>query len=810
MKEFLRQPFTSEEVTRALKHMHPFKSPGPDGMSPVFFQKFWHILKNDITNFVLDFLNNNSFVPTFNFTHIVLIPKVKNPETVTHFRPISLCNVVYKLASKVLSLRVRSTLPSIISESQSAFVPGRLITDNILVAYEIHHSMKARKHGNLGYMSIKLDMSKAFDRVEWSFILRVLSALGFPNSIVDLIKTCITTTSFSFLLNGTQFGYLHPQRGIRQGDPLSPYLFILCSEVFSLILQDLQAAGNIHGLAINKHAPTISHLFFADDTLLFGHASIQEAKYIKYAIQLYESVSGQKINFEKSGILFSPNTQEDIQASISQLLNIPVVSSHGKYLGLPSVIGANKKQVFSSILDRCWSRLQGWKEKQLSQAGRIVLIQSVIQSIPTFAMMCFKLPDGIIEKIHSMSARYLWGGDPEKRAIHWKSWDRLCVSKSHGGLGFRHLRAFNLALLSKQAWRILTCKSSLIARIFKAKYFPHSNILDSKLGHRPSWSWRSIFESVKCLKLGCRKFIKSGSSTKIWDDPWLPHTSDFKVHSPRPINTHFSHVADLIDHEHGTWKLDIITSLFIDSEAKAILSIPMGSCSTPDFWGWNLSKNGKFTTKTAYHRILESDFISNHTSAQNSSGSDNLVWKKIWKLKIPHRSQYFLWRCISRALPTPDFLSLHHIPNSDPCELCSHAHPSAAHIFFTCPFAASSWKMVGLWDCIIYHEQPSFSLWLRDIILTLKADMCELFAVICDHIWFSRNKKKFEQLNSNPFSCVLTANNTLLDFNAANGWPERPSTDLKAHCLAEKKPLGPRIFFDGAISKIYAGIESQI
>ncbi|KAK6144535.1 hypothetical protein DH2020_021355 [Rehmannia glutinosa] len=173
--------------------------------------------------------------------------------------------------------------------------------------------MNTHKHGIIGHMSVKLDMSKAFDQVEWVFVLQVLSKLGFPSHFVSLIRTCISSSSFSFLLNGSQFGSLRPQRGLRQGDPLSPYLFILCFETFSLILQDLQAAGSLHGISISRNAPTLSHLFFADDTLLFGHATIQEAQTLQYAIKLYEDASGQRIDFEKSGILFSSNTASEVR-----------------------------------------------------------------------------------------------------------------------------------------------------------------------------------------------------------------------------------------------------------------------------------------------------------------------------------------------------------------------------------------------------------------------------------------------------------------------------------------------------------------
>ncbi|KAK6122076.1 hypothetical protein DH2020_044183 [Rehmannia glutinosa] len=164
-------------------------------------------------------------------------------------------------------------------------------------------------------------------------------------------------------------------------------------------------------------APSISHLFFNNDTLISGHATTQEAINLKFAIDLYSAASGQCINFEKSGILFSSNTNPSTQSSISRIWQMPEVNSHRMYLGLPSVIEANKKQIFSAILDKCWAKFHGWKEKNLSQAGRIIIIQSVIQSIPAFAMHCFKLPYATIDKIQSLTATFLWSGDPEKCSI---------------------------------------------------------------------------------------------------------------------------------------------------------------------------------------------------------------------------------------------------------------------------------------------------------------------------------------------------------------------------------------------------------
>ncbi|KAK6143123.1 hypothetical protein DH2020_023471 [Rehmannia glutinosa] len=341
--------------------------------------------------------------------------------------------------------------------------------------------MKIRTKGKIGHMSIKLDMSKAFDRVEWPFFFVVLNALGFPSSFVDLIRLCITSSSMSFLLNGPQFGTVSPQRSIRQGDPLSPYIFILCAEIFSNILQDLQAAGKFHGIQVSKHAPCVSHLFFADDTLFFGHATIDEAQHLKYAIQLFERASGQRVNLDKSGILFSPNMDDSTIRQIIQILGIPQVNSHGKYLGLPSIIGKNKSDVYASIQDRVWKRIQGWKEKTLSFSRRDILIKSVIQSLPTYAMFCFKIPDSILDKIQSMTSNYLWSGSANGQKIHWLSWKNNLRGKEQGGLGFRYLRAFNLALLAKQAWRLISHQSSLLSRIFWAKYYP-SELFFKRMG----------------------------------------------------------------------------------------------------------------------------------------------------------------------------------------------------------------------------------------------------------------------------------------------------------------------------------------
>ncbi|KAL0407261.1 UNVERIFIED_CONTAM: putative mitochondrial protein [Sesamum latifolium] len=633
MEEELLQPYTAIEVSKALFQMAPQKSPGPDGMSPIFFQKFWHIVGNDVTNCVLHLLNSYYMPPGLNSTHIVLIPKCKHPEFLSQFRPISLCNVVYRIASKVIANRLKHLLDRIISPAQSAFVPGRLITDNILIAFELNHFLNSKT--------------------------TVMSKLGFPPPFVRLVMLCVSSVSYSFLLGGKCFGSLIPERGLRQGDPLSPYLFLLCTESFSSLLQQAEQVGHLRGVKVCRGAPSISHLLFADDTLIFCQASPGCSQIIKTVLETYRKASGQEINFSKSSVAFSKNTVGDLRQFILDDLTIRMENKMELYLGLPSRIARSKRDLFAIIRDQVWARINGWNAKLLSQAGKEVLIKSVIQAIPTYAMGCFRLPVTLLREIQGMIAKFWWGNRGSHK-IHWLAWHRLCDSKLEGGLGFRRLELFNLAMLAKQLWRVLSQPDKLLSRVLKAKYFPNGDVFSATLGPRPSYTWRSVMAAQTLFRAGCHWRVGSGLQIRVWSDPWLPRPCLFRPITPGPALAGSMHVADLIDPSCGDWDAEKIRALFWPVDSELILSIPLGRLVVPDIWVWHYSRNGWFSVRSAYHLACS---IADRPETSSRNLADHQWWRKLWQLKLPNKIK--VWSlstfssCLSSSISLDPCIWLH-------------------------------------------------------------------------------------------------------------------------------------------------------
>jgi ribonuclease HI len=768
----LLRPFVEEEVYVALSQMHPLKSPGSDGYNAGFFQKSWHITGKEVSKAALHFLNGGDFVGAINSTNIVLIHKVNSPSRVTEYRPISLCNVFYKLIAKVLANRFKQVLPLVISPEQSAFIPGRLITDNILVAFESLHTMDTRIKGKEGYIEIKLDMSKAYDRVEWDFLEAVLVKMGFANRWIRLLMTCVRSVSYSILINGHPHGKIVSSRGLRQGDPLSPYFFILCAEAMSSLLHFNARVGSISGISIARGGPTITHLFFADDSVLFCRANIKEWGKNQDVLECYEAAPGQKINREKTSLFFSWNTKPAIRTILLGAVGVASTQRYETYLGLPALIGRSKMSVFQGIKGRIWARLHGWKEKFLSHAGKEILLKAVIQAIPTYTMSVFQLPKTICKEINSLMSKFWWGFKENTSKIAWMSWKRLGKTRESGGLGYRELEAFNLALLAKQGWRLLSQPDTLVARVYRAKYFVGGDFLASSLGRGPSFAWRSIWNARSLLQEGLQWKVGNGENIRIWGDRWLPNTQTHTIQSLVCVLDGEAKVYALFNHAVNWWNVPLVESIFPKDVAALICGMVVSPRSQVDKVIWAGTKNGCFSVKSAYH--LEVERRARACGSCSSGPASHPMWKTIWKLGVPKSTQLFLWRGCNDILPSREKLYHRKVVPDPLCQLCGVEVETSGHLLWQCKVVSAIWALAPrkIQKCVI--PDGDFLSILQYISSRVDLTDLELVAVIAHKAWLQCNRIVFGGSVMSPRCLMECAKAELQEFHMATASSSHP------------------------------------
>ena len=281
--------------------------------------------------------------------------------------------------------------------------------------------------------------------------------------------TCVTSVKFAVRFNGQLLQSFSPSQGLRQGDHLSPYLFLFVAEALSLLLNDACARGVLQEFRLTRRAPGISHLLFADDSLLFFKGSFDQDLEIKNILTVYEKGTGQMLSPDKCSIMFGKKCSLEKQVTIMVILKITVEGFEDKYLGLPVPEGRMKAGMFQYTKDKFLKRLSDWIEKYASCGVKEDLIKTVIQALPVYAMGIFKFPVSLCEELSQIIRNFWWGDEEERRKTHWLAWDKLTRPKGKGGMGFRDLRLFNQALLAKQAWRLLVYPDSLCAKLMKAK-----------------------------------------------------------------------------------------------------------------------------------------------------------------------------------------------------------------------------------------------------------------------------------------------------------------------------------------------------
>jgi hypothetical protein len=315
-----------------------------------------------------------------------------------------------------------------------------------------------------------------------------------------------------------------------------------------------------------------------------------------------------------------------------QALSLQKETMSEKYLGLPVFVGKSKTKVFAYLKERIWNRILGWKEKMLSRAGKEVLIKAVAQAIPTFAMGCFDITKEICDQISTMICRYRWSNQDSENKMHWICWVKLTEPKGEGGLGFRDIHVFNLAMLAKQSWQLVQNSESLCAKVLSAKYYPEGDVLKAKTRSNMSYTWHSILKGLEVLKRGLIWRVGDGRGIKIWEDPWIPREWIRQLVTPRGNNL-LRLVDELIDPARGEWDEKLVRQTFWPQDAEVIFAIPV-HVDMEDVAAWHYDNRGLFTVRSAYAVQRAHEKRTSRRGIPSSSGSADSnkegFWKKLW------------------------------------------------------------------------------------------------------------------------------------------------------------------------------------
>ncbi|PSR84913.1 Endonuclease [Actinidia chinensis var. chinensis] len=577
----LEKTFLEEEIVRAIKDCSSFKAPGPDGFNLGFVKKAWKILRHDCLEFFFEFHKNGRLVKGLNATFIALIPKVEGPLLFKDFRPIGMVGWLYKILAKVLATRLKSVLPKVISESQSAFLGGRQILDGVLIANELIHDWRVQAKQGLIF---KVDFTKAYDCVNWTFLKDMNRMLGCGLKWCQWIDECISTASMSILLNGSATKEFKSKRGIRQGDPLSPFLFNIVAEALNILFQRAIEAELIKGVSLNQNTVRISHLQFADDAIFFCQNDRNEVVTIKRILCCFELISGLKINFSKSMIV-GVNIPEAEMNEIAGILKCKAGELPLTYLGLP--LGANPRRIktWNPIMDRFKNKLASWKMNYISIGGRISLIKSTLSNLAIFFMSLFKMPMTVAQELEKIQRQFLWGDSEGKKKLHFLSWETVIRRKEAGGLGIKQLLAHNSALLAKWWWRFGSEKNALWYKVIAAKY---GYSCDQWLPSLPNTGSPSPLWSAICslgsrdpivldlLQQGFQIRLRDGARTKFWEDSWC---------GGRPLKEEFPRLFLI-----STNKTTKVKDLFVESEfensCSCVFIFLLASCQLSMVFGF--------------------------------------------------------------------------------------------------------------------------------------------------------------------------------------------------------------------------------
>ncbi|GKV28181.1 hypothetical protein SLEP1_g37265 [Rubroshorea leprosula] len=448
---WLEREVSAEEVKQAVWDCRGDKSPGLDGFSFHIIKSIWNVIEKDIVDFVQEFSRNGKLV---------------------------------------LANRIKKVLPKVISGTQSAFLGGRQITDGLLILNEVVEEIRRKK---ISSFIFKADFEKAYDSVNWDFLDEMMRRLGFGEKWRLWIKECLQTASVSVLANGSLTEEFKMEKGLRQGDPIAPFLFLIVAKGLNVLIKSTVNKELFQGIPVGSGDLNISHLQFADDTAIMGKAEPGNIKAVKGILRWFELISGLKINFNKS-VLYSCHVSDEWRRMAAANLNCKSGVFPFTHLGMPIGDSMCRIMPWIPVIDNFNKKLAIWKAKSLSIGGRVTLLRSVLSAFPIYFMSIFKIPKIVLHELVCLQRKFLWGYTEEKNKIAWLSWEKVCKGRNEGGLGVPNLECRNIALLGKWWDRFGKEDHSLWKRVIVDKFYGGSTVWDIKevQTRNASTIWRNI------------------------------------------------------------------------------------------------------------------------------------------------------------------------------------------------------------------------------------------------------------------------------------------------------------------------------
>jgi hypothetical protein len=444
------------------------------------------------------------------------IPKLKEANNIKQYRPICLLNVDYKWFTKVLTMRLTPYAEKLISNTQTAFIPGRYILEGVIILHEIVHELRVTK---MKGVALKLDFEKAYDKVHWYFMMDVMKKKNFPEKWLTWMKQIIEGGSVGINLNGNPGNFFRTHKGLRQGDPLSPLLFNLVSDALAVMLENAKNSGHIKGLMPHLIEGGITHLQYADDTVIFMEMEEQTVVNVKFLLYCFENMSGLKINYQKSEVYVLGCTKEE-EIKVVEMLNCNVGQLPMKYLGVMIHNRHMTVKDLSYIYQKVENRVPTWKSVGLSSGGKMVLVKSCLSSIPNYSMGIYLLQEEIHHKMDTARANFFWHGPNMKRKYHMAKWDLMTTPKQAGGAGFTNTRVMNRCLLAKWIIKIERGENTICCNLLRSKYLGETRIFSYKK-KSGSQFWKGIMEVRGEVTRGVLYIIGNGRKVRFWKDTWL-------------------------------------------------------------------------------------------------------------------------------------------------------------------------------------------------------------------------------------------------------------------------------------------------